>query len=172
MVEKVEDINEMRKLSTKLDGFGYEAKYNNIYDELFSRTGDGFFETKKDILILAAVIGFNLYCDSPSTIERHKPTKADFKKLTPVDFSPYYHIIFGIIISLDDDIKNIFDDNRTVDIINKCASLGIEKLNEILTQDKESYIRNFEDFLENPQVFLMNMFDRERKDEEIKEILY
>lgn len=173
MAEKFEGVTRVRrKINSKLDGFGYEKKYEDIYNNLIAQTGDGFFDQKKDILILAAVIGFNLYSKNPSNIEQHKLDKKDFKILSPVDFSEYYHIIYGIIISLNDDIKDIFDNNKIVDTINKCGSLGIVKLNDILTQDRESYIRNFEDFLERPEEFLINMFDREKQDREIENVLF
>ncbi len=166
-----EELRKRRKMINELNGFGHEKKYDEIYNELLSQRGEGFFETKKDILVLAALIGFNLYSNKPEIIEKKVLEKKDFKNLMPVDFSEYYHLIYSVMLSLNNRIEDILDDKRIVDIFNNCASLGIEKLKEILTMDKEGYIRNFEDFLENPENFLEDMYNPDREIRERNEIL-
>ncbi|MGL5051480.1 MAG: hypothetical protein ACRC5W_04155 [Cetobacterium sp.] len=164
-----EELRKRREVSNELSGFGHEEKYDGDYNELLEERGDGFFETKKDIHVLAALIGFNLYCNYPKKIKEHKLQKKDFKVLSPVNFSEYYHLIYSVVLSLNNNIEDILDNKKIVDIFNNCASLGIEKLKEILTKDKEGYIRNFEDFLEHPEDFLENIFDGEREKREVKE---
>ncbi|MGL5624564.1 hypothetical protein, partial [Cetobacterium sp.] len=98
--------------------------------------------------------------------------KKDFRPLSPVDYSEYYHLIYSVALCLNNNIEDILDNKKIVDIFNKCASLGIEKLKEILTKDKDGYMRNLEDFLENPAEFLgENMFDPEKKEKEINDIM-
>ncbi|MCQ8211204.1 hypothetical protein NON08_01300 [Cetobacterium somerae] len=166
-----EEIRKRREVSNELNGFGYEKEFDNIYNELLNQRGDGFFDTKKDIYVLAALIGFNLYSNQPLKIEKHSLVKKEFRPLSPVDFSEYYHLIYSVALSLNNSIEDILDNKRIVDIFNNCASLGIEKLKEILTKDGEGYIRNFEDFLESPENFLENMFDEEREEREINEVM-
>ncbi|MBM6876137.1 hypothetical protein, partial [Fusobacterium mortiferum] len=76
--------------------------------------------------------------------------------------------IYSVALSLNNDIKDVLNNSRIVEIFNKCAGLGIIKLKEILTKDSDGYIRNFEDFLEQPEEFLEVMYDR---DKEINEIM-
>ncbi|MGL6101514.1 MAG: hypothetical protein ACRC0G_18090 [Fusobacteriaceae bacterium] len=166
-----EELRKKREIGNELNGFGYEKKFEYIYNELLSQTGNGFFEFKKDIQVLAALIGFNLYSNQPKKVENYKLEKIGFKPLSPVDFSEYYHLIYSVALSLNNDIENILDNKNIVEIFNKCAGLGIEKLKEILIKDKEGYIRNFEDFLENPEIFLENMYDGKREEREINEVM-
>lgn len=166
-----EEIRRRREVTNELNGFGYEKKYEEIYNEFFKETGDGFFETKKDILVLAAIIGFHLYSKQPNKIENYKLDKNGFKTLSPVDFTEYYHLIYSVALSLNNDIKDVLNNNRVVDIFNKCAGLGIIRLKEILIKDNDGYIRNFEDFLEQPEDFLETMYDREKEINEIIEII-
>lgn len=165
------EIRKRREVTNQLNGFGYEKKYEEIYNEFFKDTGDGFFEMKKDIMVLAAIIGFNLYAKNPNRIEKYKIDKNDFKPLSPVDFTEYYHLIYAVAISLNNNIEDGLNNSKVVEIFNKCAGLGIMKLKEILTKDNESYIRNFEDFLENPEDFLEEMYDRDREINEIMDII-
>lgn len=169
-MEKIfeEEFRRRREVTNELNGFGYEKKYEDIYNEFFKETGDGFFETKKDILVLAAIIGFHLYSKQSNKIENYKLEKNNFKLLSPVDFTEYYHLIYSVALSLNNDIKDVLNNSRIVEIFNKCAGLGIIKLKEILTKDSDGYIRNFEDFLEQPEEFLEVMYDR---DKEINEIM-
>lgn len=162
-----EKIRKRREVTNELNGFGYEKKYEEIYNEFFKETGDGFFETKKDILVLAAIIGFHLYSKQLNKIENYKLDKNGFKTLSPVDFTEYYHLIYSVALSLNNDIKDVLNNNRVVDIFNKCAGLGIIRLKEILTKDNDGYIRNFEDFLQQPEEFLEIMYDREKEINEI-----
>lgn len=166
-----EKIRRRREVTNELNGFGYEKKYEEIYNEFFKETGDGFFETKKDILVLAAIIGFHLYSKELNKIENYKLDKNGFKTLSPVDFTEYYHLIYSVALSLNNDIKDVLYNNKIVDIFNKCASLGIIKLKEILTKDNDGYIRNFEDFLEQPEESLETMYDREKERNEIMGII-
>ncbi|MGL6169195.1 MAG: hypothetical protein ACRC0Y_13005 [Fusobacteriaceae bacterium] len=163
-----EELRKRREVSNELGGFGYEKKFDDIYNELLISIA-GFFETKKDIHVLAALIGFNLYCNYPKKIQEYKLEKNGFKALSPVNFSEYYHLIYSVVLSLNNNIEDILDNKKIVDIFNNCASLGIEKLKEILTKDKEGYIRNFEDFLEHPENFLENMFDGKKEEREVEE---
>ncbi|MGL5982581.1 MAG: hypothetical protein ACRCZR_04565 [Cetobacterium sp.] len=164
-----EELRKRRVVTNELSGFGHEKKHDDIYNELLEERGDGFFETKKDIQVLSALIGFNLYSSQPKKIINYKLEKGGFRGLSPVDFSEYYHLIYSVALSLNDNIEDILDNKKIVDIFNNCASLGIEKLKEILNKDKEGYIRNFEDFLEHPEDFLENIFDGEREKREVKE---
>ncbi|MGL5904136.1 MAG: hypothetical protein ACRCZO_15755 [Cetobacterium sp.] len=165
-----EELRKRRREDKELIGFGHEKNYDGIYNELLSQRGDGFFVLKKDIHVLAALIGFNLYSNQPKKIGNHKLDKVGFKSLSPVDYSEYYHLIYSVALSLNNNIEDILDNKKIVDIFNNCASLGIEKLRDILTKDKEGYIRNFEDFLENPEEFLEDMFDGEREEREVREV--
>lgn len=167
----MEDLRVRREVTNELSGFGHEKKYDDIYRELTKQTGFGFFETKKDLFILAGMIGFNLYSEIPQTIEKHILEKKEFRPLSPVDFSEYYHLIYAVALSLNNSIEDILDNKRVVDIFNKCASLGISKLYEILKKDGEGYIRNFEDFLENPNNFLESIYDGKREEREINEVM-
>ncbi|MGL5936098.1 MAG: hypothetical protein ACRCZI_10825 [Cetobacterium sp.] len=164
-----EELRKRREVSNELSGFGHEKKYDEIYNELLSERGDGFFDTKKDINVLAALIGFNLYSNKPKEIRNHKLEKDGFRNLVPVDFTEYYHLIYSVVLSLNNNIEDILENKTIVSIFNNCASLGIKKLRDILTKDKDGYIRNFEDFLENPEEFLENMFDGQREEKEVKE---
>ncbi|MGL5569431.1 MAG: hypothetical protein ACRDB9_09340 [Cetobacterium sp.] len=146
-----------------MSGFGYSDEDKEIYDEIYSQ---GFFEFKKDIHILAAVIGFNLYS---SNLEEIKNYKLKPINILQVDYSEYYHLIYSIAISLEDKIEETISLQDIVEKINKCAALGIKKLEEILTEDNENYIRNFEDFLEYPERSLKKMFDREKEINEVIE---
>lgn len=165
------ELRKRREVVNELSGFGHEKKYDEIYNELTKQVGFGFFETKKDLLVLAGMIGFNLYSNMPQTIEKCVLEKKDFRALAPVDFSEYYHLIYAVALSLNNSIEDILDNKRVVDIFNKCASLGINKLYEILKKDGEGYIRNFEDFLESPEEFLENMYDGKREEREVNEAL-
>lgn len=166
-----EEIRKRREVNNELSGFGHEKEFDNIYNELLNQRGEGFFETKKDIYVLAALIGFNLYSNQPQAIEKHSLVKKEFRALVPVDFSEYYHLIYSVVLSLNNNIEDILDNKRIVDIFNNCASLGIEKLKEILSKDGDGYIRNFEDFLENPEEFLEDMYDDKREEREINEVM-
>lgn len=165
-----EELRKRREVGNKLEGFGHEKDYDGIYNELLSQRGEGFFILKKDIHVLAALIGFNLYSNQPKKIENHRLDKVGFRPLSPVDYSEYYHLIYSVALSLNNNIEDILDNKKIVDIFNNCASLGIEKLRDILTKDKDGYIRNFEDFLESPEDFLEGMFDGEREEREVREV--
>ncbi|MDX8335218.1 hypothetical protein [Candidatus Cetobacterium colombiensis] len=166
-----EEIRQRRKKLSEISGFGYEKKYDEIYNELTKQMGYGFFETKKDVLVLAGMIGFNLFSSKSKKIENHKLERTEFRQLSPVDFSEYYHLIYSVALSLNNNIEDILDNKRVVDIFNNCASLGIDKLFEILKKDGDGYVRNFEDFLESPEEFLEDMFDEKREEREINEAI-
>lgn len=149
-----EENRKRNKVSNLLDGFGYEKNYEEHYNNLVKATGFSFFETKKDVQVVAALIGFNLNCNNLDKIKNYT-LKSKLSKLSPVDYSEYYHLIYSVSLCIDS--ENI-DNDTIVQNFNKCASLGIEKLIEILDRDGEGHIRNFEDFLMSPQDFLEDMF--------------
>lgn len=145
----------------ELDKFGYEDKYEKDYEQLCKETGKGFFETKKDIQVLAAVIGFNLYSDNPNKIKNYKLEK--IKYLTPVNYTEYYHLIYSIAISLEEDTKVILESSNVVEIFNKCSALGMPKLKEILFSEGDTILGNFQEFIENPEKFLEKIYDKEKQ---------
>lgn len=145
----------------ELDKFGYEEKYEDIYNMLWKETGKGFFETKKDIQVISAVIGFNLYSETPEKIKNYKLEK--IKYLSPVNYSEYYYLAYSIAISLEDDIKEIFNLSDVVNIFNKCSALGMPKLKEILFSEGDTILGNFEEFIDNPEKFLEQIYDKDKK---------
>lgn len=149
----------------ELDKLGYEEKYEEDFKKLCKETGKGFFETKKDIQVLAAVIGFNLYSDTPDKIKNYKLEK--IKYLTPVNYTEYYHLIYSIAISLEEDTKIILNLSDVVDIFNKCSALGMPKLKEILFSEGDTILGNFQEFIENPEKFLEKIYDKEKQISEV-----
>ncbi|MGL4904589.1 MAG: hypothetical protein ACRC34_03725 [Cetobacterium sp.] len=149
-----------------MSGFGYEEKHKEIYDDLLRKTGKGFFEFKKDIHVLAAIIGFNLYSKKLEIIKNYELKALN---VLDADYTEYYHLIYSVALSFDDNIAKTLSSKNIVKIFNQCAALGIDKLKDILNKDNEGYTQNFEDFLENPEDFLENMFDKEKEINELIE---
>ena len=141
------------------NAIGYENKFKEDYDYLTKNTGDGFFVNKKDILVIAALIGFNNY--SFDKIEKYKLEKKDFKNLN-VKFDEYHSIIFSIAICHKKSSEVVVNKNEVSDIFNKCAGIGMEKFKEIILNDDGSIMMNFEDFIGNPEEYI-NLFDDEKE---------
>lgn len=150
----------------ELDKFGHEEKYDDDYKQLCKETGVGFFETKKDIQVLAAMIGFNLYHKYPDKIKNCKLDKMRY--LTPVNYTEYYHLAYSVSICLEEDTKIILETSKVVDIFNKCSALGMPKLKEILFADGGTILENYQDFVQDPSAFLEDIFDPESEVREIQ----
>ncbi|MGL5204410.1 MAG: hypothetical protein ACRDA0_12605 [Cetobacterium sp.] len=150
----------------ELDKFGHEEKYDDDYKQLCKETGVGFFETKKDIQVLAAMIGFNLYHKYPDKIINYKLDKMRY--LTPVNYTEYYHLAYSVSICLEEDTKIILETSKVVDIFNKCSALGMPKLKEILFADGGTILENYQDFIQDPLAFLEEVFDPESEVREIQ----
>lgn len=173
MIEELE-LKKYRKQKSKddnyiyeLDRFGHEEKYDDDYKVLCKETGRGFFETKKDIQVLAAMIGFNLYHKYPDKIKDYKLEKMRY--LTPVNYTEYYHLAYSISICLEGDAKIILDTSKVVDIFNKCSALGMPKLKEIVFAEGGTILENYQDFIEDPHAFLEDSFNPDREVTEIQE---
>lgn len=146
---------------------GYENKYKIYYDDLIKQTGDGFFINKRDVLIFAALIGFNNY--KVEEIENYSVEKNQFKNLS-VSFSEYHSVIYSIALCYKQSSEIVINKSKVAEIFNKCAGKGFEKLKEIFLEDGDTILRNFEDFILDPEESIQ-LYDSEKISNKVLDII-
>lgn len=134
-------------MSFIFNNIGYYEEYENDIDGLMI---NNFFKDKKDILVLSAVLSFKEI--SRNTIDNTKLKVT--KKLNNVKFDEYAAIIYGIAIAHTQDASVVSDDKKVVEIFNKYANLGFEKLYNIITNTDGGALSNFEALIANPDNFI------------------
>jgi len=136
-------------MSFVFNNIGYYQQYEGDLDRLMDNK---FFQDKKDVLVLSAVLSFKEITRDTVDNTKLKVTK----KLNNVKFDEYAAIIYGIAIAHSKDAAVVTDEKKVVEIFNKYANLGFEKLYKIITDTNGSAISNLEALIANPDNFIID----------------